>query len=226
MKEKVIEKWVEPLMHFCAVGLSLCTAIGFLVFDQYNFQGTRCWINAYPVGCEESEDIVCTRGVHSNMFRWLFYGIFLLFAYIFIPVCMGVVFWKVRSNEKLIQTKYAGMASTIPQVRNSSASNNVVVGRSSESRRERKERRRGRRARMSKRTKAIAKQGLAYVVAFYLTYSWHFVSHTVESITGKPSFALVFLSQLFFPLQGFMNFIVYARPRVERVKRDSPSSQT
>ena len=59
----------------------------------------------------------------------------------------------------------------------------------------------------------IAVQGLLYVGAFYITWTFPTVSRLTELIAKKNYFSIQFLDTLLLPLQGFLNFIIYVRPR-------------
>jgi len=69
-----------------------------------------------------------------------------------------------------------------------------------------------------------AKQGLLYMSAFLLTYSWSGITLLSRIIAGKASSKTIYmLTAVFLPLQGFWNFLAYIRPRFVRLRRGHPS---
>jgi len=63
------------------------------------------------------------------------------------------------------------------------------------------------------KSKKIAVQGLLYVVAFYITWLFPTISRITELVAGKNYFPIQFLDTFLIPLQGFLNFLIYIRPR-------------
>jgi len=67
-------------------------------------------------------------------------------------------------------------------------------------------------------------QALLYVSAFVLT--WTFPSITAFYTKGRVDmsvpFVLLTLTQIFFPLQGFWNFVFYIRPGVKKAMKSNP----
>jgi len=70
------------------------------------------------------------------------------------------------------------------------------------------------------------KQALSYSLAFFLTFSFPMIHALIR--LGKPEStvpALSILSAIFYPLQGFFNFIFYIRPGINHVRKiDSSKS--
>jgi len=63
-------------------------------------------------------------------------------------------------------------------------------------------------------------QGLLYMSAFLLTYSWAVIIALSEFINGEGSSHMLFiLTAVFLPLQGFWNFLAYIRPRFVKLRR-------
>ena len=71
--------------------------------------------------------------------------------------------------------------------------------------------RRGRRD--AAKSKQIAVQGILYVGAFYITWLFPTISRITELVAGKNYFPIQFLDTFLIPLQGFLNFFIYIRPR-------------
>lgn len=61
-------------------------------------------------------------------------------------------------------------------------------------------------------------QSLFYTGAFFLTYLWSFII----TLFNKQCFFLLACNEIFYPLQGFWNFLLYIRPIVMRLKKTYP----
>jgi len=69
------------------------------------------------------------------------------------------------------------------------------------------------------------KQALLYASAFILTYFFLIMSMLFVRFGNQstPPAALLILSNIFYPLQGFWNFVFYVRPGVKHVIKTSPT---
>jgi len=67
------------------------------------------------------------------------------------------------------------------------------------------------------------KQALLYTSAFILTYFFLTVSEFFKMFLGGTPVVLQILMSVFYPLQGFWNFIFYIRPRVKHAIKTSPT---
>ena len=75
--------------------------------------------------------------------------------------------------------------------------------------------------------KQVAVQSILYVVACVSTLIWAMMVRTLESMgfhreSESDFLVLLFLAQLFYPLQGFWNCLIYVRPRYLRWRRRAP----
>ncbi len=76
------------------------------------------------------------------------------------------------------------------------------------------------------RSKKVAIQSALFVGALYLTWSFTTVTRIYQVTTGNNNTTLLVLMAIFFPLQGFFNFLVYCRPRYLRCKSRNPNLST
>jgi len=76
--------------------------------------------------------------------------------------------------------------------------------------------------RVLKRTKAVAWQGIRYSLAFYLCYVWAFVGRTIEQYTGTFPLLCLVGTKIFITLQGFLNYLIFVRNHVSRIRRKNP----
>jgi len=65
----------------------------------------------------------------------------------------------------------------------------------------------------NKHSKKVMEQSFWYLLAFYSSFLFACATRIMGSITGDPPFSLLLLFSIFFPMQGFFNFLVYIRPR-------------
>ena len=83
-------------MHAVPIFIASLIAILGLVFTLYNNSGWLCWIAKYPRGCSGSD---CTRGQHTDIFRWVHYAI-IWSAIICVTVGMYLIYLTVKKFEK------------------------------------------------------------------------------------------------------------------------------
>jgi hypothetical protein len=75
-----------------------------------------------------------------------------------------------------------------------------------------------------KQTMEVYRQALWYVGAFYITHVWSTSNRIIQFISNEnPSFLLVVMHAWFDPLQGFLNYLVYQRPRYLKLRKKYPS---
>ena len=73
------------------------------------------------------------------------------------------------------------------------------------------------------RTAEVFQQALWYLGVFYLTHVWSTTNRTIQLIkNGRTYFLITVIHSFFDPLQGFLNFLVYQRPRYVRVQKACP----
>lgn len=80
-----------------------------------------------------------------------------------------------------------------------------------------------RRKRRTARSRAVLKKAIAYSSAYLLCYMPYLVSYAVyAAIDRKKPFLLILFIQMFIPLQGFFNFIIFISPKIRstRVNND------
>jgi hypothetical protein len=192
---ELICRRIEPVMHTLSILFPLITAFVALFLDLFNplELGVGCWIASYPTGCSADPEVECTRGENALLYVWLFGGPPLILGDVTVTVCMAIMFLTVRKQTRKVQERY-----------------DVVIGQNSN-------------AASNYRLKQIALQGSLYVGAFFLTYIWTGTLRLVESDVRSTSFFILsYLDEVFYPLQGFMNFFIYIRPRFIEQRRKHP----
>jgi hypothetical protein len=73
LREATIAKYVEPWLHGIPCSYHFSTGILGIFWEIYNPQGPKCWVAAYPPGCEDVDPATCERGgEHERLFEiWL-----------------------------------------------------------------------------------------------------------------------------------------------------------
>lgn len=73
------------------------------------------------------------------------------------------------------------------------------------------------------RTAEVFQQALWYLGVFYLTHVWSTTNRTIQLIkNGRTYFPIIAVHSFFDPLQGFLNWLVYQRPRYVRIRKACP----
>ncbi len=72
----------------------------------------------------------------------------------------------------------------------------------------------------------VKKQASMYVGAFLITWLFPTLFQLVIVIAGKFPFPLLLLTATFVPIQGFLNLVVFLRPKFVRYKKSNPGVNT
>ena len=67
--------------------------------------------------------------------------------------------------------------------------------------------------RRRQRSSKVATQAFFYCLAFYMTLAFATTTRAMQALTGSVPHEILLCFMIFYPLQGFMNFLVYMRPR-------------
>ena len=74
-----------------------------------------------------------------------------------------------------------------------------------------------------KKEKVIATQAFMYFFSFLITFIWSALDGVLMVHAPKRRmFALTVCAKIFYPMQGFFNFLIFIRPRVMRIKKENP----
>lgn len=73
------------------------------------------------------------------------------------------------------------------------------------------------------RSYEVFQQSLWYLGVFYITHVWSTSNRTIQMLNnGDTYYGLIVIHSFFDPLQGFLNYLVYQRPRYLRIRAASP----
>jgi len=72
------------------------------------------------------------------------------------------------------------------------------------------------------RTVQVQVQAFWYLIVFFLTHTWSTTNRLTQLLGKDVHFEVVLIHSFFDPLQGFLNYVVYQRPRYLRVRKINP----
>jgi hypothetical protein len=207
---------IEWIFHAIPVGYALFTSTFAAAANLYGQVEWTCWINPNPQSTPIQSLFKLTQWIFLFGPVWIsFFSLMLIF---------GILYRKMRILEKKLSrytmftvlpnaqssTQYR---SSINFVNNSNGNGNDNGNGSGNN----DDRARAETKKLSKSQK-IAKQGLWFGAAFYVTWTFPTVTRFMGFV-GKQRFpiqflfAIQFLDTFLLPLQGFLNFVVYIRPQ-------------
>lgn len=226
VREETMIKRIEPFFHAIPIMYIISTNALLLSTSSFNAMGALCGIASSPKGCSSDPDIECERGINANKYIFYFQGYPIMFMFVMIVSSMVAVYCSVRRQEIKME-RYRGNHSTLPsrlqELRRKSStpasnSTNVDVEMNSpiHHRNEHYQspvRRAPRTNPLSRNRRAAMVQCFFYVAAFLLTWVFAII---VRFVPGNTAIGDTFwiLANLFSPLQGFFNFLVFIRPQV------------
>lgn len=192
---------MEYLFHFLSISFGLVTASCAAAMGLLNPIGWDCWISSVPFGCQESwshnGETTCIRGDNANLWQWIFFYIPLWMIILFVGVAMALIVTIFRQQEKAIArwdhpSSLAGMCSTD----------------------------RRRQSHLAKMAKDTLWQAVYYVGCFLLTWICPTILRIHELLVDEVYYHWVLLSAMFVPSQGMWTFLVYVRPRYQKICAD------
>lgn len=193
--EDTLKKF-EPFMHVFGIFSCAATSIFFLATDKFNSRQGFCWIEDR---CRFS-DGTCRHEWESHkgssQLYSLVYVLYTSLLFIIVVLAMLLLFWTVWDQERTMKRyQFNGRdrrSSTRSRSRSSTSSD-------------------------------TAKQASLYVFAFFVSHSTAIVSCILDIAAGgaagsddnhyNNSVVVPILLSIFQPLQGFMNFLTFLRPR-------------
>jgi len=225
MSDSKIRTKVEPFLH----GIPILTSLSFCVYclkkEFFNPVGFTCYVSDYPRHCTLDPNVPCERGegVHDN---WIVKcGIYLIS--IIIPSVifgtMTTLYITVRLQVRRMERYGIGSLtathrssrrisfSSLSQLRRDSSTaeqsrtDSSTAGRS---------RRGSASARQSRHVNMTMYRALAYSGAWLITYVMPLINYWQKTSKIHQGYLIPLLNTVFYPLQGFFNFIVFIYPKV------------
>lgn len=216
-KEDRIRRLILPA-HILILLIALGTSITGLSLKLFNNNGNFwCWIAPFPPGCVQSytgAESTCTRGDNAYLFRWAFWHAPLWLMIFFVTITMTMVFRFVRKQEKAVeQYRYASYRPSSDRFNNESRPTASSIIASSVSRLA---------GPQTSNTRLVFHQALCYVLVFYIIWVLPAVRTIMAFADHQSHFLVIFFLALLLPAQGFLNFLVYMRPRYIKYKKTHP----
>lgn len=231
--QNISKHYFEVFAHTVSLGFAFGTSTTSVFLGLLNPIGWDCWISSVPLGCQQSWTLKlstdpnavvdCVQGDNSGLYQWLFFYVPLWLVIGMSSLAMFRVYRKYRlmntkKDQNLTYNKpsvsNAG-ASTAPT---SSAGFQVMNGwrlvlrggcRSC-----RGDQRKTKLTAQQQRTNLVTTQALYYISAFYITWLFPTILRFMEVFSDTLYWDWIFLSAMFVPVQGILNFFVYLRPRI------------
>lgn len=187
----------ETYMHGFSLAYGVSTAIVGLAFQTYNETavGPLCWVASSPIDCSR-EDVECVRGKNALWLAYIFGAVPMLSLPIIVASNL-MIFCKVRATER--------------QGHRHNVSRRGLTSRDSRTFR-------------VQRTRQVATQAFLYVLVFLNCTIWAIVLRTLDGweVANRESestfLVLILLAHALSPAQGFLNLLVYIRPRYVRLR--------
>jgi hypothetical protein len=230
MKDGVIAKKYELWWHLVAIIWPLGTAFAAFWLDLYAFIYLGCWIGQTPLGCQSDNEVECIRGENAFLYGWFFMGVPLFILNGIIMYCMIEIYRYIRSvahtQEQYDFERSVSLHPSSPSsppsperahvtIHEPSTVTNTSNTLSSSQRRS---------LDLASTKREIAIQSFLYVGAFLITHIWSvflFWGITLFDM-APPPFALLFIHNIAWPLQGFFNVHIFLRPRINSLRRSHP----
>jgi len=220
-------KKIEPFLHGVPILFGLVSAIIPLATESMNAGTSWCWIQAYPTGCKSDPNMECTRGTHAALQRWVFVGGPMILILVLACIVMWMIYDSVRkldqlnashdfrysaenksSNKSKLKENMPPPSSTYSSIRTSvrSVFSSPAPNISGQYRRSRHARQRI----------------FHYFIGYLLTISFPLINGFIRTAIGKPVNIFEILMNVFYPLQGVFNILVFILPNVKRIQQRHP----
>jgi len=224
IKNKDIQRKIEPFLLCVPILYGMTGAIVSLFTESINASGSWCYIDTYPPKCLHDVDVECTRGKDAYLLRILFGAIPFTSSFTFMCIAMIMLYRTARDRE-IATNQYTFKASALAL-----------------SPPERLEDTKGRRKRRlsikdsiaqtlrkspldedSRRSERILDRIMQYFAAYLLANFFLLMAGFVDLFFGRFVAPLFILQNIFYPLQGFYNLLVFIHPRYKTLLKSGLS---
>ena len=251
VKSEVMTKRIEPFLHGVPSIYLFGANIFLLYHESFNTAGTICMIAPNPRNCHKDPNVQCERGENASMYFWYFHGLPLLVLFVLIGYCMRRVYYQVQVVDNKMES-YRTFRSTLPdnlqsmreERRRSQASSTLALSHMSGKytnnddgsrryfklpsnlsfrlwKRSSEQPRRRQNAFTKSRHDAMIQCAL-YITTLFSAQFFAGLLNVLFVITGEMNVPVWILCQLFSPLQGFFNLLVFLRPRLNSMRVTYP----
>lgn len=234
-KDEYIRRYVEPFLHAVPIGTALIGGIIIAAKQAFNPNASFCWIGSDPPQCyDDNDDAGSCRGKDAK----ILYLTFATVPYIVLPIViltsMGLMYHTARQNEK----KMSGYGIHTLRLKSTVKSGDVADGQERQENSNRLSSKlkslfqksdqnldastSSRSNKLNKQSRAVLQKASAYSLAYFATYFFPLIITIRKSLQiNDAGFVLTMLSRIFFPLQGFFNFMVFIYPRMLSARKEN-----
>ncbi len=249
MSESDFSKKVEPYLHAGAIAWTFIGGFICLSSKSFNVleAGNMCWYTPLPADCVTNDEVECIRGSSAFTYGWIFGGSNFLtlcgIMYCLYAVCKCVADQE-RKNDRYrfrgsiavpqepqgpqgairrLSLAYSSfrdsdshasiprrMTQALSSLRRSTNDDPEDALAIYVARIERKS---------MERRKETTRQATYYIGAFLSTCIWAYLYGFLVTIGVKVPYAISVLLVLFYPMCGFLNLLVFTRPKVRTVRK-------
>lgn len=206
ISEAKAKKIFEPWVHLFIFSVAVIPGIVGAFMGMFNNSGNICFFGPYPKDCLKSEEIECERGENYFLFFALSSGWLILLVYIALPISLSYLLWTLWKQERMMNQKYQFRLQNVSLERSSSLHTNFSINSSKT---------RSKSSKRSTRLKKVRSQSICYVAALFLCFTWPIFLYIAPKIGSR--FPMRCLTQFFYPLQGFFNFLNFIRPCADKL---------
>jgi len=250
-RDSYIHAKIEPFLHGVPIVWGFIASTILLVGKNLNHRGNGlCTLVVYdPPHCigyadgdvHEGFEVPCGRGHDGAV---LFYYFAFFFTFFAVPIIIGVSLWMiyraVKQQEQAIARYGAGAfaANTNTHQTSSGANSDEDEGANHHTFLDRLGRiirsavsslKRGRSTEQSSsvsNSRVVLRRAFAFTILYFLTWTGYFIVVCFD-IGGKDApDAILYLSAIFNPLQGFFNLCIFLQPSVLKIKSRAGNDKT
>lgn len=205
----------EPYFHGMVFVVAFATAVLGLFFEIYNPKrsGMGCWVGPYPNGCKGA---ACDRGgtTSAKIVQYIGSVLPMSFSLLSMIVNNAILYCSMSRLEARNRRYTAAYTGRDTRQRTGLGRRFSLALRSSSS--TAMQANGAVRSEPKPISRKMAVQSFCYVGAFLMSYGWGFVHFAILSANDKNVFTLQAINFFLYPLQGFLNAIVYLRPNYLR----------
>jgi hypothetical protein len=118
IRQGTFRRKIEPFLHIIPNFFSLSIAGYLLMTKHINQADVVCWIAPEPYNCINDQDIECSRGEQSYLYRWIFPAALNGIALFIISVIMFKIYAVVKEREKKNKQLFSRRGTTTEDVNN------------------------------------------------------------------------------------------------------------
>lgn len=200
--QTIAKFYLEVLAHVVIGMVGWTLSIAGLILRLYNpivVPELGCWVATYPAFCNLIADLDCERGAGYERYVWIFSYNILIISFFIILLANIRIFWTVFYTERRLAQN-----STLPPTSRLGDSNKTTITTL--------QRPSFRQQDPYRQSRVVLWNNVGYVAASLVTFIWPILAFLVSILAPgnvRLLYALTVLLQVFYPLQGFWNCLVF-----------------